>query len=236
MTPGTTAETDIAWTPRRQVTLEQTRRRTQFVRVMRMVFTAGAAIAIGVMAGPVIANAVSGLGDGRRSFAANEIVTMVNPRFTGRDASGDPYVITAEEAQRRRADERVIDLKNPKLIDQRGTQITAPEGTFDQSSQTLDLYRDVRVRDQAGYNFQSTSARFYITEGRVVGLEPLRGLGPLGDIRSDSYEITEDGDVITFTGNVQMVFEEAPRPEPVDDLTDETIDTSELEVINGEDG
>lgn len=233
MSVGAPAETELTWTPRRQVTLEQMRRRSQLVRILRMVFTAGAAVAIGVMAGPVVANAVSGLADGRRTFASSEIVTMVNPRFTGRDNAGDPYVITADEAQRRRAEEHVVDLKNPKLIDQLGTQITAPEGTYDRRAQTLDLYRDVRVRDQGGYNFQTTTARFYVTEGRVVGLEPLRGAGPLGDIRSDSYEITEDGDVITFTGNVQMVFEEAPQPEPAEDQIQAT---SEIEVSDGEDG
>lgn len=233
MVSGATAETELTWSPRRKVTLEHTRRRSQLVRVLRLAFTAGAALSIGIMAGPVVANAISGIGDGRRSFASNEIVTMVNPRFTGRDASGDPYVITADEAQRRRADESVVDLKNPKLVDQLGTQITAPEGTYDRINQTLDLYRDVRVRDQAGYNFQTTSARFFVTEGRVVGLEPLRGAGPLGDIRSDSYEITEDGDVITFRGNVQMVFEEAPRPA----LEGEDLPiTDETEDRDGEDG
>lgn len=201
-------ETDFVWTPRRQITLAQARRRSAVVRVLRVAFTACAAISLGVLAGPVMANAVSGFGDARRSYDGSEIVTMLNPRFTGRDASGDQYVITADTAQRRRAAEGVIDLTNPTLVDEKGVRITAPEGTYDQDSQTLDLFRDVRVSDQGGYRFFTTSARFHITEGRIEGREPLRGEGPLGDIRSDTYEITQDGDVVNFRGNVEMIFNE----------------------------
>lgn len=221
---ATATSPDFAWAPRRQVTLEQTRRRSAIVRGLRLVFTAGAAISIGVLAGPVIANAIGDFSGGRKSFEGSEIVTMLNPRFTGRDASGAAYVITADTAQRRRAEPEVVDLTNPMLVDEAGARVTAPEGTFDQRTQTLDLFRDVRVSDEAGYRFRTTTARFYIIEGRIQGLDPLEGEGPLGDIRSDSYEITEDGDVITFRGNVEMLFEpEAPT-------TDETEDN------DGEDG
>ena len=201
---------DFTWTPRRQVTLDQTRRRSATVRFLRVAFTAGAAISIGVLAGPVIANAISDFSGARKSFEGSEIVTMLNPRFTGRDASGSAYVITADTAQRRRAELDVVDLTNPMLVDELGTRVTAPDGTFDQRTQTLDLFRDVRVSDEAGYRFRTTTARFYIVEGRIEGLAPLEGKGPLGDIRSDTYEITEDGDVITFRGNVEMVFEPEP--------------------------
>ena len=98
---------DFAWAPRRQLTLEQARRRSDMVRLLRMVFVAGAAISIGLLAGHVVRNAVAGLSGERKAFRSNEIVTMINPRFTGRDGEGQAYVITADSAQRRRADENV---------------------------------------------------------------------------------------------------------------------------------
>ncbi|MCI4645157.1 MAG: LPS export ABC transporter periplasmic protein LptC [Hyphomonadaceae bacterium] len=220
-------QTEFVWSPRRQVTLAQTQRRSNIVRFLRLAFTAGAAISIGVLAGPVIANALSGLDAERRTFGSDEIVTMINPRFTGRDQGGDSYIITADTAQRRRADDNLIDLTSPMLVDQSGSRITAPEGTYDQDAQTLDLYRDVQVADQGGYRFRTTSARFYILEGRIEGLDPLYGSGPLGDIRSDAYEITEDGSVITFLGNVEMVFEPAPPREAPPGENEETDSQSE---------
>lgn len=237
MSSAAPTETEFIWTPRRQVTLAQTRRRSQVIRFLRLAFTAGAAISVGILAGPVVANAVSGIGDERRSFGSDEIVTMINPRFSGRDQGGAAFVITADTAQRRRANENLIDLINPKMVDETGSQVTAPEGTYDRESQTLDLFLDVQVSDQAGYRFRSTSARFYVLESRIEGIEPLYGTGPLGDIRSDGYEITEDGDVITFTGNVEMLFEpNAPRS--TEDNSGTNTDNSELEFLeaDGENG
>lgn len=237
MSTNSATDTGFVWTPRRQVTLAQTQRRSNLVRLLRLAFTAGAAVSVGVLAGPVIANAVSGLGDERRSFGSDEIVTMINPRFSGRDQGGAAFVITADTAQRRRANEDLIDLKNPKMVDESGSQVTAPEGTYDRTSQTLDLFRDVQVSDQSGYSFRSTRARFYVLESRIEGVEPLYGTGPLGDIRSDGYEITEDGDVITFTGNVEMIFEpNSPRADNGDDSA--SIEDTELELpeTEGENG
>ncbi len=211
------AEQEFAWAPRRQLSLAQVRRRSGMVKILRMLFVACAAIAIGLLAGHIVANAIAGASGGRKAFQSDEIVTMVNPRFTGRDASGETYVIIADSAQRRRADDDVIDLVNPKLVDRFGSTVTAPEGVFDQSRETLDLFRDVRVVDNAGYQFRTTSARLHVVDSRVEGLEPLQGSGPLGDIRSDTYEILENGDVFHFKGNVEMLInpqEDTPNPPP----------------------
>lgn len=216
------ADHGLVWEPRRQLTLEQARRRSDVVRVLRMVFTYGAAASIGLLAGYLIQSAFQG-GDGRRSFQSNEIVTMINPRFTGRDAAGQAYVITADSAERRRGQEGIVDLSNPRMVDEAGTQVTAPEGTYDLNAVTLDLYRDVQVADASGYIFRSTSARFHVNDGRVEGVEPLYGVGPLGEVRSDTYQITDDGAVMTFSGNVEMMFyPDDPPPSVVD--TDATGD------------
>ncbi|MEO0754233.1 MAG: LPS export ABC transporter periplasmic protein LptC [Pseudomonadota bacterium] len=217
---GTPPSDGFLWAPRRQLTLDQARKRSDVVRIMRMVFTYGAAASIGLLAGYLIQSAFQG-GDGRRSFRSNEIVTMINPRFTGRDSAGKAYVITADSAQRRRGQEGVVDLANPRMIDEAGTNVTAPEGTYDLNAVTLDLFRDVQVADASGYTFTSTSARFYVNDGLVEGVDPLRGVGPLGDIRSDTYRITDDGAVMNFLGNVEMTFypDDPPPPAEVDDPT-----------------
>jgi lipopolysaccharide export system protein LptC len=229
MSAETTASADeFAWAPRRQLTLAQARRRSDIVRLLRMVFVACAAISIGLLVGHVVRNAVAGLSGERKAFHSNEIVTMINPRFTGRDNGGQAYVITADSAQRQRANENIVDLVNPKLVDDMGSEVTAPEGVYHRSTGILDLYRDVRVADSAGYRFRTTEARYFMNESRIIGLEPLRGKGPVGDIRSDSYEILEDGDVVNFEGNVEITF----VPE---ETRAESTDTPPLPTENGVD-
>lgn len=202
---------DLLWVPRRQLTLAQARRRSDLVKLLRMAFTAGAAVSIGLLLGHLISSAIASGSGARKSFKSNEIVTMINPRFTGRDARGEAYVITADAAQRRRADENVVDLIMPNMVDELGSEVSAPEGTYDRREQTLDLFGDVRFTDATGYTFRSTQARFYVLEGRIEGIDPLRGEGPLGDIRCDTYEVSESGDVVTCRGNVDMTIYPADR-------------------------
>ena len=194
------------WAPQRQMTLAQARRRSSTVGLLRMAFVAGAAISAGVIIGPIAATTLSGPGQHIDQLEGDEVVTMVNARFTGRNISGEAYVITAEAAQRRRADPSIINLTNPRMVDDKGTQVSAPVGVYYQNAEYLDLFQAVRIRDRDGYEFTTTAARVFVQEGRVQGLEPLSGNGPLGDVRADSYEIEDDGDRVIFRGNVDLTI------------------------------
>ncbi|MEQ9314237.1 MAG: LPS export ABC transporter periplasmic protein LptC [Henriciella sp.] len=228
-----TANTEKAlslWEPRRQMTLEQARRRSSMVALMRLAFTACAAIAAGIMVGHLAANAVSSSSGSIEKLSGDEVVTMVNPRFTGRDIAGRSFVITADTAQRRRGGGEKIDLSNPKLVSEDGTVVTAPAGLYDQSDQTLALYEDVRLINAKGYEFASTSAKMFVEQGRVEGIDPLNGTGPLGDVRSDAYEIVDEGDRVLLSGRVQMTIfpggresgsTETTETTPGDDASDE---------------
>lgn len=195
-----------AWAPHHQLSLSQARARTQAVKYIRFGLVALAIITLGVFLGFVARNAYERTGANSLVLDVDQTVAMVNPRFTGRDGSGSLYVITADSAQQRRENEDQIDLTNPKLLDALSREVTAPRGLYDRANETLDLYEDVLVVDERGYVFNSTHARVFPNTGRVVGLEPLDGTGPLGDIRSDSYELDRDSGIVTFQGRVRTVF------------------------------
>ncbi|MEQ8558570.1 MAG: LPS export ABC transporter periplasmic protein LptC [Henriciella sp.] len=188
------------------MTLEQARHRSSMVSFLRLAFTAGAAISAGIMIGHLTANAVSASPSSIERLTGDQVVTMVNPRFTGRDVAGRAFVITADTAQRRMGGGEKIDLKNPELISEDGTRVAAPAGLYNQDDQTLDLYEDVEVESAKGYTFRSTSAKMFIQEGRVEGIDPLSGSGPLGDVRSDTYEIVDEGDRVLLSGRVEMTI------------------------------
>lgn len=203
-----TAHTEMLaqWAPQRQMTLAQARRRSSTVGILRMAFVAGAAISAGVIIGPMAATTLAGPGQHIDQLEGDDVVTMVNARFTGRNISGEAYVITAEAAQRRRADPSIINLTNPRMVDDKGTEVSAPVGVYYQNAEYLDLFQAVRILDRDGYEFTTTAARIFIQEGRVQGLEPLSGNGPLGDVRADSYEIEDEGDRVIFRGNVDLTI------------------------------
>ncbi len=204
------------------MTLEQARKRSSMVAMLRMLFTACAAVAVGVMVGHLAANAVTRSPNSIEKLSGDEVVTMVNPRFTGRDITGKAFVITADTAQRRPGGGDQIDLANPELVSEDGTVVKAPSGLYDQKDQTLALYEDVQLRNAKGYEFRSTSAKMYVEEGRVDGIEPLSGSGPLGDVRSDTYEIVDEGDRVVLSGRVQMTIFPDGRDEVEPDAGTET--------------
>ena len=204
------ATKDDFWAPRRRLSLKQARDRSDLVRLLRMLFVSAAAVSAGVLIGNLITSALSG-GNKRADFNASQIVTMMNPRFSGRDADGHPYVITADTAQRNGANASLVELVNPALDDGLAGTVQAPSGVFDQDSQQLELFREVVLTDGNGNRFVTTHARMFVQENRVVGLEPLEGEGPIGKIRADSYEISDGGARVTFKGNVWTELQPARR-------------------------
>ncbi len=201
------------WAPRRQLSLEQARRRSALIKMLRTLFVAGAAISIGVLLGHLVANTIERSGTGIVNLEGHEVITMLNPRFTGRDTEGQAFVITADQAQREPGDVERVALLNPTLSDELGGLVSAPRGIYDQAAQTLELNESVVLANENGYIFQTSQAIVHMQDGRVEGLEPLRGSGPTGDIVADTYEITDDGARIILRGHVQMTLYPGGRPE-----------------------
>lgn len=214
-----TAETVRAmeeWTPHRQLSLAQARARTQTVKYLRFGLVMAAVVTLAVFFGYILGSAYERSRVNASSLTADETVTMKNPRFTGRDGASNLYIITAESAQQRRENESLIDMVNPKLVDSFDREVTAPRGLYDRANETLDLYDDVLVIDERGYVFNSTHARVFPETGQVIGVEPLDGTGPLGDIRSDSYELERDTGIVVFTGNVVTdIYDQDDQKEPL---------------------
>ncbi len=210
------------WAPRRQLTLAQARRRTNRVRYLRYALVALAAVAIGLFVGYIFRSALSQ--DARPpAVLDDEAVTMINPRFTGRDSAGEVFTITADAAQRRREQEGVVDLVNPIMRDSKGAELKAPTGFYDRDKGVLELYEAVNITDSGGYSFVSRGARMVLGEDRVEGLSPLEGKGPLGDIQADSYEILDGGNRIVFTGNVKTVIYPQPAETPATSESEQDV-------------
>jgi lipopolysaccharide export system protein LptC len=200
----------LLWAPRRQLTLAQARERSVFVKRLRMLFVACAAVSIGFFLGHIIKSAISS--DARPvQIDETQAVTMKNPRFSGRDAAGTAFTIIAEAAERQRGKSDAVDLIGPILRDALGTEVRAPSGMYNAEAGILELYGDVSIKEVSGYTFLTKGARVFVNENRVEGLSPLMGKGPLGDIRADSYQVLDGGNHLIFTDNVKTTIYPEPR-------------------------
>ncbi|MEO9970053.1 MAG: LPS export ABC transporter periplasmic protein LptC [Hyphomonadaceae bacterium] len=211
MTAETVRDLDL-WAPHRQLSLAQARKRTQIVKWMRLSLVASAIITLGVFLGFVARSAYTSVTGAGEAPVSDEMVVMLNPRFSGRDANGELYIITADSAERRRANNDLVDLVNPKLENSKNGDVIAPLGLFDRSTETLNLFEDVLMRDARGYLFHSTHAKVEIETGKVIGLSPLEGTGPIGDITAGSYELNDSDDSVLLTDGVRtIILPEAPN-------------------------
>lgn len=195
------------WAPRSQTSLAQVRSRATFVRRFRLLLMVLATVTVGIFVGYVFSGLFAVAGDSNTIQPDTETVTMVNPRIRGFDEQGNmKYLIIADSAARRRSDANLIDLRGPKLTRDDTSEITAINGTWNRVTEILELRDEVVITDWAGYVLYSSHAVISIPDGTVKGDATLQGTGPLGDLRSDSYELFDQGERIRLTGNVRTTI------------------------------
>lgn len=192
------------WGPRRATSLKEARNRTALVHILRLIFTIGAVLSAGILVGSLFATA-GGAGP-TEGVTSGMSVTVLGPRFEGFDANDRPYSLTADTARRRRENVALVDLVSPRLEDAASTVVQAREGIWNSETEILELIGDVVMTDAGGYTFTSQRTMMYVKENRVEGKEPLNGVGPIGEVRADEYEVLDDGDRIVLKGNVWTRF------------------------------
>jgi len=191
------------WGPRRATSLKQARARTALVHILRLVFTVGAVLSAGILVGSMIA-----IGPQAAPPPTSGVsVTVLGPRFEGFDSNDRPYNLTAETARRRRENVSLVDLVSPRLEDAASTVVQAREGIWNAESEVLELIGDVVMTDAGGYTFTSQRTLMFVKSNRVEGKTPLNGVGPIGEVRADQYEVLDDGNRIILKGNVWTRFQ-----------------------------
>ena len=196
------------WAPLRQLTLKQARQHSLLVLLIRFALILGALGSIGALAYELVQSTLNASASSPLAFRSDEVITMKNPRITGRSSSGDVFVLIADQATRQSASNfNQVDLKNPKLTDNSGSSVKAASGSYNRETQVIELFDGVEIgNDTSGYNLISSDARILIEDGRVEGFKIQEGSGPFGNITSDSYEVRNGGDEVAFKGNVSITL------------------------------
>ena len=199
------------WAPSRQLTLEQARQRSRFIRVWRWAcISAASGVGLLVLAFAAI-NSFGGEFGFDSQVSARDALRMINPRFTGRSTDGYGYVVNASTAVRRSRVSELMDLERPNFVGASGQVITAPKGIYSETTKTLDLNGGVVFQDKSGNRFDTSTAHIDSVRDRVVGSGAIRGGGPIGTVRGDNYEIRTDGGSIFITGNIRgMIKDSSP--------------------------
>jgi lipopolysaccharide export system protein LptC len=133
-------------------------------------------------------------------------VRMDNPTFSGESKDGARYLVTAKSGFRDPTKESRILLDAPSVTVTRAgassTHTTARTGEFHEDDMTLRLEGDVQVDNGAGSTFDFKNAVIDPTTGEISG-QDVKGQSPTGEIRSDSYDVLDQGERMVFKGGVR---------------------------------
>jgi len=193
-------------------TLYQARRYSAFVRFMKRILPLAAL----VLAIAVIGYAVQPRDTGQlamtfeRMGAIENDLAMINPRLTGTDENGLPFVVTASSAvQLGPTSERVrLENVNADLVLEDGTQLNviAAQGIIDNQTQLLDIFGGIELSTADGYSAQAD-----LRQGIVRGDSPVKAQGAMGNLQANSFTFERASGLLHFVGDVHMEVKGAER-------------------------
>src|SRR4051812_47028683 len=140
---------------------------------------------------------------------------MVNPRYSGIDREGRPFVVVAASARQIPGRQDLVSLQAPvaELTLRSGAHIHATSITAVYQSQAgvIDMFGDVTVTHDDGTRFVTQTARVNTTQNAAEGNDPVAGHGPAGDVKAQGFRILDKGDTIIFTGRADMLLNGARK-------------------------
>jgi lipopolysaccharide export system protein LptC len=207
-----------AWPVFRQPAADPGNRHTQRVALLKRVLPAiGLALLLLIAMWPRLAPLWERM---RLAFPAIDLreageLRMINPRYSGADRLGRPFVVTAAVGRQVPDRQDLVSLEMPRgdMKTHGGTEIvvTAATGIYQSQVQLLDLFGQVTLVHQNGTRFVTDTARVDVANNAAEGHDPIAGEGPSGDVKADGFRILDKGDTIIFTGKSDMLLKGAKQ-------------------------
>jgi lipopolysaccharide export system protein LptC len=136
--------------------------------------------------------------------------SVVNPRYYGTDDKNQPYTVTAEIGTQVDTVLQAFSLTHPVADLTRysgpGMVVDSDQGVFLQKDNALDLYGNVSLMQDKGYEVHSESAHVDIGPGNAQGDEFTHGAGPAGSAEGEGFRLWDRGDRIMFTGKAHALL------------------------------
>ena len=176
--------------------------RSRRVAVARRLLPATIVAIVLAMAGWIIGRAL--LPPNLARIAVAEV--MPNPRYYGLDDQDRPFQISALKALRNSATDKTVVLSDPSIT-LGGARMGAKTAAFHLDKDILTLQGEVVFDDGEGSRLTTDQAIVDTKKGVIQGSQTEGGVGvhaegPMGDIRADSYLVTEQGKRIILKGKV----------------------------------
>lgn len=139
-----------------------------------------------------------------------DTLSMVNPRFQGRDRQDRPFSIVARKATQAAQNADTVKLDQPKaditLADGAWVALTARSGVYHRDTKTLDLNGNISLFHDRGFELRTTEAHIDLRTGNAHGDAPVQGQGPAGTLKAQGFRLENGGETIVFTGRSRLTM------------------------------
>ena len=200
------------WTARARGTALDAIRYSQFVSLMKRALPIAAAA---VLAAVLVYSFLPRPSDkitltAQKTGMLDNDLTMMQPKLTGADDDGNPFVITAEKAVQDPKHPHRVRLKKIEadmtMQDGRWLNATASSGFFDMDSGALDLGGGIAMYSDSGYELHTDRLEGDMKKGAFHGPVAVSGHGPFGSLRADRFEYDRTRQELHLLGNVRTNF------------------------------
>jgi lipopolysaccharide export system protein LptC len=141
--------------------------------------------------------------------------SMQNAQYHGIDQRGQPFTLTADEANQRGADQVV--LANPEgditLNSGAWLMLKSNSGLYDQKADTLALLGRVVLYRNDGTSMEAPTASIDLHAGTAGSDDPVSAQGPFGRLEAGGgFRLTGRGADVVFKGPVSLTLSGATLP------------------------
>lgn len=187
-------------------------RHSRRVRVLKI---AVPVVAVMVVLVPLLASSVVSmlrvsvpLGDFGRLVMSGNKLTMEAPRLAGFTKDNHGYEVSAKSANQDLSNPARIDLEQIRarlgLADNGWAMMDAKRGAYDTSTEILTLLDQIVLTSNNGYEGILSEAKIDVRAGTITSDQPLTLKWQQGDLKANSLEVRDKGQVMRFEGGVVM--------------------------------
>jgi lipopolysaccharide export system protein LptC len=165
---------------------------------------------LGAATDRVIYHTVPGAGEAALS-------TMRNAQYHGTDQHGQPFTLTAAQANEGGADAIVLAQPEGDITLTSGAwlMLKSDTGLFDQKTQTLKLHGNVTLYRNDGTTMTAPDAAIDLHAGNAASQSPVAAQGPFGSLNAThGFSLTDRGADVVFNGPVILTLDQVgPVPQ-----------------------
>jgi len=135
--------------------------------------------------------------------------SMQNAQYHGVDQRGQPFTLTADEANERGADDVVLARPEGDITLNSGAwlMLKSDAGTFNQKADTLALRGNVTLYRNDGTIMTAPKAAIDLHDGTANSTDPVAAQGPFGTLNAaKGFKLSGRGTDVVFNGPVSLTL------------------------------